>query len=115
MAFSLRGCTFFVTTVWAAELSVWSGVGGCGCPISISVFLMGTALRAFMYMAPISASAADDMTALIICATVWTAPLLWGNSVSAAMKKCPPALLLAFDSLKYEASLWTASTMSLAW
>ena len=45
------------------RISVCNDVGGWGCLISISVFLMGTASRGFMYIAPIFASVADDMTA----------------------------------------------------
>ena len=45
-----------------------------------------------------SASAADDMTALIILATVNTEPLLDGYYVLLDREKCPPALLRAFDS-----------------
>ena len=40
------------------------------------------------------ASAAEDMTALIICYMVKTAPLLGGFSDSSVMKKCPPAMLI---------------------
>ena len=42
-----------------------------------------------------------------------TAPLLGGSSTFADMKKCPPALLRAPGSLKYDASLCTANTISL--
>ena len=44
--------------------------------------------------APSSASAADDMTALIILAMVNTDSLLGGNYVLLDIKKFPPALLL---------------------
>jgi hypothetical protein len=67
-----------------------------------------------MNSAPTSASAADDSTALIICEIVITAPLLGGVSVSLDMKKCPPALLRTLLSDRYDASLCTANTMSLA-
>ena len=60
----------------AIVLSVCIGIFGCGCPISIRAILAGMASRAFMNNAPISASAADDMTAFIIWATFSTAPLL---------------------------------------
>jgi len=44
---------------------------------------------------PILASAADDMTASMICEIVRMAPLLLGIASSLDMKKCPPALLHA--------------------
>jgi hypothetical protein len=66
-----------------------------------------------MYNAPSSASAALDMTDLMIWDMFSTAPLLGGFSTFDDMKKCPPALLRAPGSLKYDASLCTASTMSL--
>ena len=58
----------------AVVLSTCKGVGGCGCPISINVVLMGTASCTLMYPAPISASAADPMTLLIILELIWIAP-----------------------------------------
>ena len=73
----------------------------------------GTALRALMYSAPVSASAADDMTAFIISAMLWIAPLFGGRGTSSDKKWCPLALLRAFCSFKYPASLWTARIMSL--
>ena len=60
----------------------------------------GTASRALMNMAPNSASAADDMTALMIWAVVSTAPLLAGSSSFSERKKWPPARLLALGSLR---------------
>ena len=81
MALVLLGWRFRFTTPNAVVLSVCIGVGGWGCPISSRVVLAGMASRAFMNNAPISASAADDMTALMICATFNTAPLLGGTSV----------------------------------
>ena len=42
--------------------------------------------------------ATEDMTALIIWDIVMTAPLFDGMAASSDMKKCPPALLLAFVS-----------------
>ena len=91
------GCIVFVTTLSAVKLSIWIEVGGCGWPISSRSCLWGIAARELMYSAPSSASAADDMTALMICAIVRTAPLLCGISLSLDRKKCPPALLRAFD------------------
>ena len=48
--------------------------------------------------APNSASAADDITAFIICEIFNTAPLLMGISSEPAMNMWPPALLRAFGS-----------------
>ena len=110
IAFVRRGWMLFVTTECAAELSVCMGVLGCGCPNSSRVFLAGTASLAFMYIAPISASHAEDITARMICHNVSTGPLFGGICQSLDMKKCPPALLQALGSLKYDASLWIAST-----
>ena len=100
IVFVLLGCTLFVTTACAAELPVYIGVVGCGWPISDSVILCGTASLALIYVAPISASAADNMTALMIWATFKTAPLLAGIAALLDMKKFPPARLLDPGSLR---------------
>ena len=99
-AFVLLGCTFFVTTECAAELSVCIGVLGCGCPISDRNILCGTASLVLMYIAPISASAADVMTDFMIWLMFKLAPLLAGISALLDKKKCPPARLLAHGSLR---------------
>ena len=72
------------------------------------------ASRQLMKRAPSLASASEDMTALIICEMVMTAPLLGGMAELLDMKKCPPALLRAFVSERYEASLWPARTILMA-
>ncbi len=51
-----------------------------------------------MFRAPISASAVDDMTALMICKIVRIAPLLPGILLLLDMMKCLPALLRALVS-----------------
>ena len=76
----LFGCTLVLTTPLAVELSVCMGVWGCGCPISARMFLMCTAYLALMNSATNSASVAEDITTLIICATLWMLPLLGGTS-----------------------------------
>ena len=58
-----------------------------------------------MKSASSSASADDDMIALMILAIVNTAPLLGGRAVLFDMKKCPPDVILYFVSERYEASL----------
>ena len=94
------GCTFPFTTASAIALSVWSGVGGCLCPSSSSMIQIYTASRAIMYRAANSASVADDITCLMMCAMLSTAPLLGGIGDSSDRKKCPPARLLALVLLK---------------
>ena len=66
----------------AVELSVWIGVLGCLCPISSKIFLILTPFFALINNAPSSASAADDMTALMISATFKMAPLFGGKGTS---------------------------------
>ena len=81
ISFVAFGCIVFVMTPCAVELSVWTCVGGWGCPISSNVFHMGTAFWALMNNAPSLASAADAITALMMVATFSTAPLLGGKGV----------------------------------
>ena len=40
--------------------------------------------------------------------------LLVGSSLLSDMKKCPPALLLALGSIRYDASLWALRIVLLA-
>ena len=56
-----------------------------------------------MKRAESSASAAEDMTALIIWVVVMTDMLLGGVAVSLDMKKYVPARLRAFDPEIYDA------------
>ena len=71
----LRGIMVSLVTPTAVELSYWMGVLGCGHPISMSAWLSGTIYLAIMKRPSSSASEADDMTFLIICAIVRTGPL----------------------------------------
>ena len=64
--------------------------------------------------APNSASAADDITALMIVALVRIAPLMGGDMSLFDKKKCLPAPLRAFFSLRYLALLCTLSIILLA-
>ena len=96
----LLGWTLLLTTPLAVALSVCMGVGGCGCPISVKMFLMCTASLALMNNPPNSASAAEDITAFNIWATLWMLPLLGGISSLLDRKKWPPTLLLAPGSLR---------------
>ena len=98
MAFKALGRILLVSSVCAVEFLVWIGVHGCGCPISSSVFCMDTAVLALTNSAPSSTSAADDITAFIICEMFNTTPLLMGISSEPAMNMWLPALLRAFGS-----------------
>ena len=89
------------------------GVLPCGWPISIRVFRAGVPSLAAKNIAPISASAALDITDLIRFAVLSTAPLFAGIGMSLAEKKFPPARLRALGLLKYYASLCTARSISL--
>ena len=91
---------FLLTTPKAVVLSVCAGVGGCLCPMILSACRAGIASLQLMKWDPSLASAAEDITDLMIWETVRTAPLFDGIASSLDMKKCPPALLLAFDSDK---------------
>ena len=100
-----------VTTGSAVVLSYCIGVGGYLWTISSSAWRSGMDSQKLMKRAPSSASAAEDMTVLIICAMMMTAPLFGVTTELLDMKKCPPALLCAFFRERYEASLWPARTM----
>jgi hypothetical protein len=114
MAFSLFGNILLVSSACAVALLVCIGVGGCGRPSSASVWHIELAIFVLMNRAPNSASAADDMTAQIICKILRMAPLLKGVLSFPAMNMCPPARLQDFGLDKYHALLWIAKTMSLA-
>jgi len=98
MAFNALGMILFVSSAFAVELSVCIGVSGWGWPSSTSAYRIETAIFALMNSAPNSASAADDMTALIIWEILRTAPLLRGMFSLPAMNMWPPARLRALGS-----------------
>ena len=100
MAFSALGRILLVSSACAVELSVCIGVRVWGWPNSSSIVRMETAVFALMNNAPSSSSVADDMTDLIICDMLRTAPLFIGISSSPAMNMWPPAWLRALDSDK---------------
>ena len=62
------GCILPLHTAFAVALSVCNGVEGCLWPISVNTILIYTASRAMMYNAANSASVADVMTCLMMCA-----------------------------------------------
>ncbi len=76
-----------MTTPSAVLLPVWIGVGGCLCPISSSRCHSGMALRALMYNAPSSASAADNIITLMICDMFGIKLLVGGLSELLEQKK----------------------------
>jgi hypothetical protein len=94
-----------MSSAWAVELLVCTGVQVCGCPISLRVDHMETAILVLRNNAPSSASAADNITALIICDMLYTTPLLMGMLSVPAMNMWPPALLRALGSDTYNALL----------
>ncbi len=114
MALSAFGRILLVSRACAVALSVWMGVSVCGWPSSLIILCIGTVILALMNSAPSLASAAEDITALIICNMLSTAPLLVGIFSCPAMNMCPPAWLQAFGLGRQEALLWIASTILLA-
>ena len=88
-------------------------VASCGYPISLSVIRRGMASSQLMNAAPISASAAEEATCLMICVGLRMAPLCICPLLGRLPKyKCPPDLLLAPGSLLYPASLCMYKTIS---
>ena len=82
IALVLFGCILLFVTPSAVLLSVWSGVRCYSWPIVSNICRIYTGSLALIYNAPNSDSAADDITALIICAMFSTAPLFGGCSAS---------------------------------
>ena len=76
--FVFLGMMVALDTPTAVELSHWMGDLGCGHPISVRDWCSGTMALAQMKRPASSASAAEDMTFLMICATVRTGPLYVG-------------------------------------
>eukprot|EP00957_Ditylum_brightwellii_P029124 2200813-Ditylum_brightwellii.AAC.1 len=107
----------------AVELSVMTGVGGQGCPISVRVSLSSLPFLVLEKRAPISASAADAITCCMILHTLCIGPLrgtladggLLGSVDGSLRKKCPPVRLCACGSDMNEVSECMWRTMPLAW
>ncbi len=114
MALSAFGRILLMSSACAVALSVCIGVHGCGCLSLISVCRIETAVFALMNKVPSSASAADDMTAWIICEMLRTAPLVMGILSFLAMYMWPPVRLQELGLERHNALLWIARTMSLA-
>ena len=104
----------------AVKFSVSIGVGGCWWPRSLSVVHSGIVVFPLLNSTPSSASADDSTTCRTTRHLVCSGPLFIGclgcleGSADIELKKRPPTLLRDFGSLRYEASLCTCSTMSLA-
>ena len=62
----------------AVDFSVWIGDFCFGQPISMSVLHSSIIFLSMMYSSAISASAAESITDLMICAIVNTGPLSFG-------------------------------------
>ena len=75
-----------LTTPSAVVLLVCISNGGCGQPISMRVLRSAAIFCAVVERAPNSASAADVITNLMICAIVRIAPFHHGNGLSSARK-----------------------------
>ena len=84
----------------SVELSHWMGVLGCGHPIYMSVWSSGTIYLVMVKRPSSSASEADDMTFLNICAIVRTGPLWRGIGTSSEGMMWDPARLQACDTLR---------------
>jgi hypothetical protein len=93
----------------AHALSVWIGVAGCGCPISMKAVPSGTASRALWNKSPNYASVVEAITLAIIELMVCTGPLyggggflvgFYGSAGLLLRKKAPPARLLVCASDK---------------
>ena len=67
MDFSLLLAMFLLTTPKAVVLLVCTGVGGCLCPIILSACRDWIASLQLTKRAPSLASAAEDITDLMIC------------------------------------------------
>ena len=71
----LHGIMVSLANPTAVELSHWMGELGCGHPISVRDWRIGNISLAQTKGPASSASADEDMTFLMICATVRTGPL----------------------------------------
>ena len=77
--FVFRGMMVALDTPTAVELSHWMVDLYCGHSISVRDWRSGTMALAQMKRPASSGSAAEDMTFLMICATVRTGPLYVGD------------------------------------
>jgi hypothetical protein len=97
----------------AVELSVRRGVGGCMWHNSVSVTLSGAPLWALWKHAPTSDSAAEATTFLMMEATLRMEPFIVSCYRGLSPQKDrPPRRLRAFETERYEASLWMCNIIS---
>ena len=96
----LRGIMVLLVTPNAVELLYWMGVLGCGHPIYMSAWRGGTIFLEMVKKPDSSASDADDMTFLIICAVVRTGPLWRGTGTYSESMMWAPTRLQACDTLR---------------
>ena len=87
IAFVFCGFQILVAMPTAVLLLIQIGVGGCLCPSSSSVFLIGMPSCAFIKSAPSSDSAADDITFSIILASECIGPLYGAFFVVLLLRK----------------------------
>ena len=73
----------------AIELSFWIGFLGLLCPNYLIIIRIYDISLADIYRAPISASAAYDITLFMICAMVSMAPFFGGNVIFLTIKGGP--------------------------
>ena len=95
----LRWMMVLFTAPAYVELLVWIGNGGCFQPISINVWRMSTISLAVMYSTPISDSADEYITNLMIWEIVRMAPFHLGVGSSSDKNMRAPAQLCALGSL----------------
>jgi hypothetical protein len=97
----------------AVELSVWSGVAGWMYPNSVSVSLSGAPLWAFWKHAPTSDPAAEATTLFMTDAKLRIEPFMVSYCRGLSpQKNNPPGRLRAFQTERYDASLWICRIMS---
>ena len=83
----------------SSEFREHCGINGPGVVLHDALPILNCKSRQqFMKRDLDSASAAEDMTAFMICEIARTDPLFGGTAESLDMKKCPPDLLIVFDS-----------------
>ena len=98
MGLVLRGMVVALITPTAVELSHWMGVLSYDHTVSKSACRSGTIYLAIVKRPASSASEADDMTLLIICANVRTGLLWRGIWTSSESMMWDPARLRACDT-----------------
>ena len=96
----LHGMMVSLVNPTAVELSHWMGVLGCVHPISMNAWRSGTISLAIVKRPASSASEADDIKLLIICAIKSTGPLWRGIGTSSESMIWAPARMRACDTLR---------------